>query len=269
MGSEDCGCDRLWREDRVYVIADAGSNHAGRLDLALKLIEAAKFADADAVKFQLYRLRDLFRDPIKNSDYPVLDPAWLPAIYDKAATLEIDFLCTPFSPWAADLLRPYVKYWKIGSFEAKDPDLFKATMDKTRIISLGMMGGEDAKKLIEIADPKTIFMHCVSKYPTPMNELCLNRLHWLKTLTPYVGFSDHGEWFFIPALAVAIGARVLERHLKLAVPDQPPTPDAGAHASDPFAFKHYVQKAKMGLEAVGVKDFRLPEAPANRRLHGQ
>jgi sialic acid synthase SpsE len=215
------------RDDRCYVIAEAGSNHYGNYDHAVRLIQAAKEAGADACKFQLFRLADILRDPTGagrpgecGDPKTELPPEWVPLLADVCREYRIDFLCTPFSAWAVEVLDPYVEMWKIGSFEWKRQDIWDAVLatDKPIICSTGRGRSQES----EIA---YALLHCVSKYPCPESEMNLPWYGYLDEQSrPFGGLSDHTLSTVIPALAVARGARIIEKHFRL--DDTPPeSPD--------------------------------------------
>jgi len=239
----------------------------GKLDTAKALVEAAAVSGADAVKFQLFHAEDILREFPRSYRRWELKPDWVVALAKQASDYGIDFLCTPFAPWACDVLRPYVKVWKIGSFEALDPALWEATADKPRIVSLGQVADEDLDGLLA-RDPKAHWLHCVSEYPTELCHASLARLALLKTRTDRVGFSDHTTSSVAAAAAIALGARVIEHHLKLK--DQQGGPDTAEHAFEPRAFEDYVADLSEIYNAIDpiLGAFHHSPCPETRRLHG-
>lgn len=196
------------RPDSCYIIAEAGSNHYGNREQALRLIDAAADAGADACKFQLFRLPDILRDPTGagrpgecGDPKTELPPEWVPQLHDYCRERRIDFLCTPFSAWAVGILDQYVEMWKIGSFEWKRADIWDACVatDKPIIASNG-------RGLSRTAD---YYLQCVSKYPASPEDynLSFSDCKW--------GISDHTMSTVFPALAVARGARIIEKHFRL------------------------------------------------------
>ena len=252
-------------EDGVYVIADAGSNHCGSIELALQLIHYAADAGSDAVKFQLYRLEDILRDPAKGDRKFELPPAWIPELADEAHCLEIDFLCTPFAPWAVEVLSPYVDAWKIGSFEARRQDLLDAITDeKVKIISLGMCTEEDFRYLHK--NP-AIFLHCVSAYPVSLSRSALYQFLRMDR-TSVRGFSDHTlVWPAAAVAACALGCRTFERHLMLK--DQPESPDRGPWSLTPDEFGKYVRILRETAEALKEQSWTPVAPPPGRLVHGK
>lgn len=187
----------------IYIIGEAGSNHLGSLPLAINLIEEVGEAGADAVKFQLFRLEDILIDPSKGEKWWELPVEWLPTLADAARKAKVDFLCTPFAPWAVWALNPYVPLWKIGSFEHSHKALWDAVRltGKKVIASTGRWNGLTGR-----AD---YLLYCISKYPALPSDVNLSRIReW-----GYHGFSDHTLSITLPAYAVAAGARIIEKHV--------------------------------------------------------
>lgn len=199
----------------VMVIAEAGVNHNGDVRLAHRLVDAAKSAGADAVKFQMFDPERLDppgerREMLKGL---VLRPSDFSALKAHAESAEIEFICTPFD---VDSLRFLVElgvnYIKIGSADAKNRPLIKEAMstEKRVIISTGMCEEDDLAMFFFI-NPYAV-LHCTSAYPTPVDEVNLRAMS-LPMLR--YGLSDHTRSLVIPAAAVAMGASIIEKHLTL------------------------------------------------------
>ena len=196
------------RDDHSYVIAEFGSNHMGSREHALRAIETAKDAGTDACKFQLFRLPDILIDPSQCDPRTCLPPDWIPQLHDTCREFRIDFLCTPFSAWAVEILNPYVGMWKIGSFEWKRQDIWDAcTATGKPIIASGGRVAHYPDNWPHAADYR---LYCVSKYPTRPEDIYLPDEE-----SSLAGFSDHTTSTIIPALAVARGARIIEKHFRL------------------------------------------------------
>lgn len=222
--------------DRCYVIAEFGSNHNGALKQCELAVQAAADAGADACKFQLFRLEDILIDPSKGNRRTELPVDYIPKIADYCREYRIDFLCTPFAPWAVAVLDEYVGMWKIGSFERLRDDIWEAVnrTDKPIIASWG-------RGFIP-ADGKHnhyFGLYCISKYPTPIEEVYLPNFG----LGGMMGLSDHTLSTIIPALAVARGARIIEKHFRL---ESTPTdsPDY-AHSLTPSQLAEMVSNIRL------------------------
>jgi len=221
----------------------------------MALVDAAANTGADAVKFQLYRWEDIVTVPGAQDPRFELPPDWVPELAERAHSLGMDFLCTPFAPWAVEALRPYVGAWKIASFEALRPDLFLATDDKVRIISIGMITEEERMDLMALC-PYDIFLHCVSSYPVRLKSSGLWRMKRLARRHHRIGISDHTTGWESVVSAVTMGARTIEKHIRLK--NQPPSPDNGPWALRPARFKKMV-KAIRAVQA--SMDLPYPSRP--------
>lgn len=189
-----------------YIIAEAGSCHEGQLTRALSLIDAAKHADADAVKFQFWSSPQRMRERRK-MEYPAythgsVEERWLSELSRIAHAMSLDFMCTAYLPEDVATVEPWVDLLKVSSFEAADAELLRQCreFDKRIVVSLGMRG--------EPADGD-VFLHCVSGYPTPLDQASLC------CLDGQDGYSDHTRNVLTGAVAVGAGAHVLEVHFRL------------------------------------------------------
>lgn len=227
------------RDGSCYVIAEFGSNHYGAIKQCELAVQTAADSGADAVKFQLFRLEDILIDPSKGDRHTELPVEFVPKIADYCREYRIDFLCTPFAPWAVAVLDEYVGMWKIGSFEHHREDIWNACIatKKPIIASCGRM------KLAKIGDksisPAQHLLYCVSKYPTYQEDIYIQA----RENGGYAGFSDHTTSTVIPALAVARGARIIEKHFRL---DSTPTdsPDY-AHSLTPSQLAEMVSNIRL------------------------
>ena len=210
----------------MKIIAEIGFNHEGDIEEGKRLIAAAAGSGADAVKFQTFRASDLVPETsehfklIKNAEMTFDDHLKL----DKTAkSCGIEFLSTPFSPWAVDLLEKIgVKAYKIASMDCTNRYLLKhvAQTKKPLYISTGMANfGEIAETLDYLTNigsgPVTLF-HCLSIYPAKMEELNLETIKVLKDLFGLpVGYSDHYPGSAACLAAAMVGAEVIETHFTL------------------------------------------------------
>ena len=231
-----------------FLIAEAGINHNGSLDQALKMIEAAKKAKVDAVKFQTYKTEELISDSkqtytyisagkkINESMFEMFKRYELSAeswkkIKEKCVKENIIFLSTPSSVTDLNLLLKLdVPAIKIGSDDFNNIPLLQECC-KTNlplILSSGMSGSDEIQLALEktkaLEDYPIIFMLCVSQYPTPLKDVNLDRLGNLRTKYPnlILGFSDHTIGSIASSMAVAYGARCFEKHFTLNRNDRGP-----------------------------------------------
>lgn len=210
----------------TFIIAEAGINHNGSLKIAKQLISKAKSSGADAIKFQTFKASDiastsspffkiLRKLELSDNDFKKL------SVYAKSKKLI--FLSTPFSFDAVDLLTKLkVPAFKIASGDLTHIPLIKyaARKKKPMIISTGMATLNEIKETVNsikaIKNKKILIMHSISGYPTPENEVNLNVIKNFKKIFPYpIGFSDNGDSNLVPIIAVAFGAKIIEKHFTL------------------------------------------------------
>ena len=228
---------------KTFIIAEAGANHNRDFNLALKLIDAAKESGSDAVKFQTYSSETLYSKHtpdfagyknlpklIKEIELP---REWQKDLKQYCDQKGIEFMSTPFDEEAVDqLVQLGVKRLKIAGFESTDPRFVDmvASTGLPLIISAGI-GFEhhhltNIRKVVSRYNNDVTLLHCNNAYPTPNEEINLKTIPFLIDTTNYrIGLSDHTESTLTPALAVAMGATVIEKHYtldkKLPGPDHP------------------------------------------------
>ena len=223
-----------------FIIAEAGVNHNGDPGIAEELIDAAKAAGADAVKFQTFRTEDLIRGDTDKASYQKettgasgsqdemlrkleLPPAAFRALKEHADAREILFLSSPFDLGSVDLLEGIeVPAYKVASGEITNIPLLEriASTAKSVILSTGMATlSEIEEALIVLRNGGTTeiaLLHAVSNYPASAGDLNLRAMVTLREAFHLpVGFSDHTLGLWAPVAAVALGASVLEKHLTL------------------------------------------------------
>ena len=210
----------------ITIIAEAGINHCGSLDRALKMVEAAADAGANVIKFQSFTADKLGYDEkltafLKGVELSKDDHHKLKLKADKC---KIEFMSTPFSAeWVDFLVRLGVKRLKISSGKVKDKafvDYARAT-DLPLIISNGMTNEDE---FLDAAAYVNTALYCVSQYPTPLHKIDFRKITRLKDFFLNVGFSDHTQGIAASVIAAASGAAVIEKHFtldrRLAGPDQ-------------------------------------------------
>jgi sialic acid synthase SpsE len=221
-----------------YVIAEAGLNHNGSLEIAKKLIDVAAIAGADAVKFQKRTVEKLAVESALNSKddrFPEFGKTYreirehLEFTFDQYSELKLyaeskglDFMVTAFDTVAVDFLEALgLSSYKLASHSLTNLELlnYLAHLKKPTVLSTGMAELEEIDQAVEIfrrhKAPLSI-MHCVSAYPTPFAECNLSMMGILKKRYNLpVGYSGH-ELGFLPTLvAVSMGAQLVERHYTL------------------------------------------------------
>jgi len=244
----------------VFMIAEGGINHNGKLSLAKKIISKAKAAGADAVKFQTFKAEDLASP--KSKFFKIfkkleLDFEEFGELADYAKNQNIIFLSTPFSFDAVNLLMQLkVPAFKIASGDLTNIPLveYAASKKKPMIISTGMANETEIQQSInairKTGNKKIIIMHSVSAYPTPINEVNLSVIKQLREkFKQPVGYSDNGSNLLVPVIAVASGADLIEKHFtinrKLSGPDQ-------KFSTNPSDFKKLVKNIRLVEMMMGV-----------------
>jgi len=240
MKSLSIGRFRIGPDERCFILAEAGVNHNGSVELAKQLVSAALDAGADAVKFQTFQADKLVTLDAEMADYQRRNTLGQSSQYDMLKRLELTheefvelksfadtigilFLSTPHDEESADFLEKLdVQCFKIASGDVPNLGLLSrvARKGKPIILSTGMayLGEvEDAVRTIEQAGNSNLgLLHCVSDYPADPASCNLRAMDTLAQAFGYpVGFSDHTLGFEVTLAAVARGARLIEKHLTL------------------------------------------------------
>lgn len=219
-----------------FIIAEAGSNHNGRLDLAYRLIDVAARAGADAVKFQTFRAARLYTIKAGTSDYlnlrkPIYDIIremempydWIPRLAERARKRKIRFLSTPFDEESADRLAPYVDAFKVASYELNHHPLLRyvAAFRKPIFLSTGAATEGEVAESVELLRRARVkglcLMQCTAAYPAPIESLHVRVLQrYRERFDLPAGLSDHSrDPIVAPMTAAALGADLLEKHFTL------------------------------------------------------
>ncbi|MHA2179829.1 MAG: N-acetylneuraminate synthase family protein [Promethearchaeota archaeon] len=213
----------------IKFIADIGSNHNGDLNRLTDLIYIAKNVGCWGIKVQLFQLDKLLHKPSFTDDIlhrvkmSQLPREWLPEIKNKCEIVDINFGATPFDMEAVKQMRPYVDFVKISSFDIDRKDLIEeaAKLNKPIFISTGMIKRAQQligiKNLLKIVNEKHCFLHCVSKYPTKLEECYLENIFRIAQYVSFnhIGYSDHTTNEIAIYEAINYGARVIEFHLDI------------------------------------------------------
>jgi len=275
--------------DHVFVIAEAGVNHNGELDLALRLCDAARAAGADAVKFQTFRAEDLVLPGAPTAQYQARQTGQqdqfamlqrlelsLPqheAIKRHCDAIGIEFFSTPFSVEAVDMLvRLGVRRIKLSSGELTHRALVEraAAARLPLLVSTGMATMDEIREALQwIAGARggldgVTVLHCTSAYPAPDEALNLKAMVSMAAdLGMAVGYSDHSLGIEAALAAVALGASVIEKHLTLDA--TLPGPDHSA-SLEPAQFKAMVDGIRRvsAMLGDGVKAPTLEERDTAR-----
>jgi N,N'-diacetyllegionaminate synthase len=227
---------------RTLIIAEAGVNHNGDLDLAKQLIEAAAAAGADLVKFQTFNAKRLVTHGAKKADYQnkttdkqeshyemlrrlELSPEMHRELVTHCAKSRIGFFSTGFDIESIDLLLSLGQdRFKIPSGEITNLPYLRhiGRLGKTIILSTGMSTLGDIEAAIEVLEQagtlraNMTVLHCTTEYPTPMAEVNLRAMQSIQSAFGVdVGYSDHTHGIEVAIAAVAMGATIIEKHLTL------------------------------------------------------
>jgi len=257
----------------VFIIAEAGVNHNGSVDLALELVDAAKAAGADAVKFQTFRADRLATPVAQKAAYQERTTAITESQFEMLRRLELDesahrrlidrcrqvgiqFLSSPFDEQSADMLAAMdVPAFKVPSGEITNLPFLRHLAHKRRpvILSTGMSTLSEVQDAVRLFEAEGVvelkLLHCVTEYPAPYREVNLRAMCTLQSAFGLpVGYSDHTEGIEIAIAAVALGAEVIEKHLTL---DRTfPGPDHSA-STEPDEFKQMVTSIRHVEQSLG------------------
>jgi pseudaminic acid synthase len=271
----------------VFIIAELSANHNGSLELAKETIQAAKRAGADAIKLQTYTA-DTITLNVKTDDFKIAGGLWdgkfLYDLYKEAHTPwdwhpelfkvahDEGLVCfsSPFDKTAVDFLEELnCPIYKIASFEITDIPLIEyvAATGKPVIISTGIATDEDIALALETCyqtgNRDVTLLKCTSSYPAPIEEANLVMIRDMaERFGVTTGLSDHTLGSLVPTLAVAMGAKVVEKHFIL--DKSIGGPDA-AFSLDETEFTEMVQQVRLAEKALGLVDYRLSEAQKNSR----
>ncbi|WP_139452172.1 pseudaminic acid synthase [Campylobacter armoricus] len=274
-------------DEKVFIIAELSANHANSLEVALKTIQAAKKAGADAIKIQTYTPDSLTLNSDKK-DFIIEGGLWhgrkLYELYNEAKTpyewhkklfecaKNEGLICfsSPFSKKDLDFLKQFnPPAYKIASFEANDYEFIRlvAKEKKPTLVSTGIAYEEELEEIVKIfkqeSNSNLILLKCTSAYPSQIQDLNLNIIKTLKDkFQTTIGLSDHSEGFLAPVLAVALGARVIEKHFIL---DKNLNSADAKFSLDFNEFKQMCSMVRQSEQALGSKEFKMDEKNLKNR----
>jgi len=228
--------------NKTFIIAEAGVNHNGILELARKMIDAAVDAGADAVKFQSFKAENLLSKSAPKADYQKISTGSSETQFEMIKKLELDgnahkslflycrekkiqFLSSPFDLDSIDLLNKMgMKNFKIPSGEITNLPYLRTIggLNKKVIMSTGMADLKEVEDAIDVlknagTELKNItVLHCNTEYPTPFEDVNLKAMQTIAAAFKVkVGYSDHTLGIEVPVAAVALGASIIEKHFTL------------------------------------------------------
>lgn len=262
-----------------YVIAEMSANHNGELSTALRIIEEAKLAGADAVKLQTYR-PDTITLPGDSPDFRIMDGLWagrtLYELYEWAHTpwewhevlfeygrkIGITIFSSAFDETAINLLEDLnTPAYKIASFEAVDLPLIRyaASTGKPIIISTGLADAEEIQEAIEAAHEsgcdQLALLHCVSGYPAPAADYNLRTVSDLiERFGLVTGLSDHTLGLTTAIAGTALGAQIIEKHFTL---DRNAGGPDDKFSTEPQELQSLCTEIKTAWSAIGEVDYGI------------
>lgn len=224
---------------RVFVIAEAGVNHNGKIETALELVDAAKEAGADCIKFQTFKADKIVARSAQKAEYQKattgntsqqdmlkgLELAYSDFIKIKehCEKQDICFLSTPFDFESIEFLNSLnMPFWKIPSGEITNLPYLLALAEtgKPVVMSTGMCEMKEIEDAVRVLQDNGIIditlLHCNTEYPTPFEDVNLRAMQTIREhFGLKVGYSDHTKGIEVPIAAVAMGATVIEKHFTL------------------------------------------------------
>lgn len=272
----------------VFIIAELSANHNNDFDLAVRTIEAMASSGADAIKLQTYTADSLSLDidneffgPKKDGLWKGRRPyelylegsmpyEWQPKLKEVAEKLGMIFFSSPFDLQAVDFLeRMNVSMYKIASFEITDIPLIEYTASKGKpmIISTGVAELDDIELALKtcraVGNNDITLLKCTSQYPASIDQANLSTMvDMRKRFGVKVGVSDHTMGSLVPTVAVALGAKVIEKHFildrNLGGPDS-------SFSMEPHEFAQMVRSVREAELSLGSINYEVAERDKLRR----
>ncbi|MBU1239685.1 N-acetylneuraminate synthase, partial [Myxococcota bacterium] len=268
--------------DHVFIIAEAGVNHNGDLNRALEMVDVAADAGADAVKFQTFKAEKLVSKTAKKAEYQTKNTGVEETQFEMLKKIElryedhqllmercqargINFMSTAFDEESVELLNHLgMEVWKIPSGEITNLPYLRqiSAVAKSIILSTGMSSLEEIEAALGVLrtslNRPISVLHCTTEYPTPMGDVnLLAMLQMREKFNVEVGYSDHTLGIEVPIAAVALGAKIIEKHFTL---DKAlPGPDHRASA-DPLELNAMVSAIRNIEVALGNGEKRITES---------
>lgn len=260
-------------EKKTFIIAEIGNNHNGDINLALEMIDKSIEIGVDCVKFQMRNLKEVYREKSLNKSGDDLGSEYIIDLLNKfelsvkdhrrlfeyCKKRGITYLCTPWDKKSVDVLEDFGVYgYKVASADLTNTPLLKRLVktNKPLILSTGMNTEDEVLKTTRfLKDNKAKFalLHCNSTYPAPFQDINLNWIKSLKKIHNLVGYSGHERGTSVSIAAVALGAKVIERHITLDRQMEGPDHAASLEINE---FKFLVKGIREVEDALGLKDSR-------------
>jgi N,N'-diacetyllegionaminate synthase len=268
--------------NKVIIIAEAGVNHNGDLNLALNLVDSAASAGADYVKFQTFKTENIVSQHAKKAQYQEtnfndgtntqfemlkrleMSEDWYPVLIERCKEKGIHFLSTGFDLDSIDFLENYdFPFYKIPSGELTNKPFLQhiARKGKDIILSTGMANLQDVKDALDVIEQagikrdQIIVLHCNTEYPTPMSDVNLLAMRQMELeLGVKVGYSDHTLGIEVPIAAVALGAVVIEKHFTLDRNLPGPDHAASLEPNELVSMVSAIRNIEQAISGNGIKE---------------
>ncbi|MCM1144826.1 MAG: pseudaminic acid synthase [Blautia sp.] len=277
----------------VFCVAEMSGNHLHDYERAKEIVYAAKEAGADAVKLQTYTADSLSIDCDNEyfqihgglwdgmTEYRLYEEAstpweWQPKLKELAESLGMECFSSPFDALSVDFMKSCdMPAYKVASYEINDIPLIRkiAAQQKPVIFATGIAYPEDIERALRVCreegNEEVMLLKCVSAYPTPYEDVNLAMIPTLAAAYDCLaGLSDHSMGSAVPVGAVALGARMVEKHLTLRRADGGPD---GAFSMEPEEFKEMVDNIRIiekarGTSVYGLTDKQKEERNGSRSL---
>ena len=278
--------------ERTFLVAEVSANHLQDYGRAEAIIRAAKAAGADAVKLQTYTpdtiTLDCDNDYFQITQGTIWDGTTLHKLYEEAYTpwewqpklmelangLGMECFSSPFDATAVDFMREMdMPAYKVASFEINDIPLIRriARIGKPIIFATGIAYLEDIERALAVCkeegNEQVILLKCTSTYPSPYEDMNLKVIpHMAETFDCLAGLSDHSMGTAVAVAGVALGAKMVEKHLTLSRADG--GPDA-AFSMEPEEFRKMAEEIRIVEKALGRVTYELTEKQKKSREDGR
>lgn len=273
--------------DKVLIIAEAGVNHNGSLEMAKKMVDTAKACGVDIVKFQTAKLDSLVSKSAHMADYQKKNTGVEESQKDMLKKLLLDFdefvelasycnavgirfLSTPFDIESVKFLNDFQDIWKVPSGEITNyPYLVEIGKTKKKVIlSTGMADMDEIRAAINVlkehGTEDITILHCTTEYPAPIRDVNLNVMNSMREAFGFsVGYSDHTQGIEVALAAVALGATVIEKHFTLDRNLPGPDHKASLEPDELMAMVNSIRKVELSL---GSSEKRPSEVEMKNRL---
>lgn len=268
--------------NHTIIIAEAGVNHNGDLQNALRLIEIAAEAGADYVKFQTFKADRIVSKVAKKAQYQLdnindgddsqyamlkkleMPLEWYSVLLERANELGIRFLSTGFDEESIDFLDEFgIDFYKIPSGEITNRDylIHIAKKGKPIVLSTGMADLDEIQAAINIFLKEGVLLsnisilHCNTEYPTPFEDVNLLAMHSIRdAFHVKYGYSDHTKGIEVPIAAVALGATFIEKHFTISRQMDGPDHAASLEPEELKAMVKSIRNIELAISGNGIKE---------------